>query len=106
MLSIIQKPFTPFCIPLLQTRAKKGILSLRCGVIRCVGADTTCAALMQAVVAALKAAGATDEDIAALKAKDGPKLPAYVDEEITVDVLVAGAGAGGGVSCTWGRSVC
>lgn len=60
-----------------------------------LGADTTCAALMQAVVAALKAAGATDEDIAALKAKDGPKLPAYVDEEITVDVLVAGGGAGG-----------
>ena len=60
-----------------------------------LGADTTCAALMQAVVAALKAAGATDEDIAALKAKDGPKLPEYVDEEITVDVLVAGGGAGG-----------
>lgn len=60
-----------------------------------LGADTTCAALMVAVTNALKAAGATDEDIAALKAVPGPTLPDYKDEEITVDVLVAGGGAGG-----------
>lgn len=60
-----------------------------------LGADTTCAAILAAVTAALKAAGATDEDIAALKAAEGPKLPAFEDEVRTVDVLVAGAGAGG-----------
>lgn len=60
-----------------------------------LGADTTCAAIIAAVVAALKAAGATDEDIAALKAAPGPQLPAFEDEVRTVDVLVCGAGAGG-----------
>lgn len=30
-------------IPLLQKHANLGIISLRCGVIRCVGADSTCA---------------------------------------------------------------
>ncbi len=60
-----------------------------------LGADTTCSAIIQAVVAALKAAGATDEDIAALKAAPGPQLPDFKDEVRTVDVLVCGAGAGG-----------
>lgn len=34
---------TPSPIPLLPNSEKKVIISLRCGVIRCVGASTTCA---------------------------------------------------------------
>ena len=60
-----------------------------------LGADTTCSAILQAVTAALKAAGATDEVIAELKAAPGPQLPDFKDEVRTVDVLVCGAGAGG-----------
>lgn len=60
-----------------------------------LGADMTCNAILAAVSVALKAAGATDEDIAALKTAPGPKEPDYQDEVRTVDVVVCGAGAGG-----------
>ena len=59
------------------------------------GADLTCAAILDATAAALKAAGASEEDIAALKAAPAPKAPEYQDEVRTVDVVVCGAGAGG-----------
>ena len=59
------------------------------------GADLTCAAILDATAAALKAAGASKEDIAALKAAPAPKAPEYSDEVRTVDVVVCGAGAGG-----------
>ena len=59
------------------------------------GADLTCAAILDATAAALKAAGASKEDIAALKAAPAPKAPEYQDEVRTVDVVVCGAGAGG-----------
>ena len=59
------------------------------------GADLTCAAILDATAAALKAAGASTEDIAALKAAPAPKAPEYRDEVRTVDVVVCGAGAGG-----------
>ena len=59
------------------------------------GADLTCAAILDATAAALKAAGVSKEDIAALKAAPGPKAPEYSDEVRTVDVVVCGAGAGG-----------
>ena len=39
------------------------------------GADLTCAAIIDATAAALKAAGASKDDIAALKAAPGPKAP-------------------------------
>ena len=59
------------------------------------GADLTCAAILDATAAALKAAGASKEDIAALRAAPAPKAPEYPDEVRTVDVVVCGAGAGG-----------
>ena len=59
------------------------------------GADLTCAAILDATAAALKAAGASKENIAALKAAPAPKAPEYQDEVRTVDVVVCGAGAGG-----------
>ena len=59
------------------------------------GADLTCAAILDATAAALKAAGASKDDIAALKAAPAPKAPEYSDEVRTVDVVVCGAGAGG-----------
>lgn len=59
------------------------------------GADLTCAAILDATAAALKAAGASKEDIAALRAAPAPKAPEYPDEIRTVDVVVCGAGAGG-----------
>lgn len=45
-----------------------------------------------AVVKALKAAGATDEDIEELKAAPGPVIPKHQDEVRTVDVVVCGGG--------------
>ena len=39
------------------------------------GADLTCAAILDATAAALKAAGASKENIAALKAAPAPKAP-------------------------------
>lgn len=60
-----------------------------------VGCELTCAAIITAVSAALKAAGASADTIAEIKAAPGPKKPEYVDEERTVDVVVCGAGAGG-----------
>lgn len=65
------------------------------GLESIVGADLTCAAILDAVAAALKAAGATEETIAELKAAPGPAEPGYKDEVRTVDVVVCGAGAGG-----------
>lgn len=59
------------------------------------GADLTCAAIIDATAAALKAAGASKDDIAALKAAPGPTAPDYKDEVRTVDIVVCGAGAGG-----------
>lgn len=59
------------------------------------GADLTCAAILDATAAALKAAGASKEDIAALKAAPAPEAPEYQNEVRTVDVVVCGAGAGG-----------
>ena len=59
------------------------------------GADLTCTAILDATAAALKAAGASKEDIAALRAAPAPKAPEYPDEVRTVDVVVCGAGAGG-----------
>lgn len=59
------------------------------------GADLTSTAILDAVAAALKAAGAADEDIEQLKAAPGPKAPEARDEVRTVDVAVFGAGAGG-----------
>lgn len=59
------------------------------------GADLTSTAILDAVAAALKAAGAADEDIEQLKAAPGPKAPEAKDEVRTVDVAVFGAGAGG-----------
>jgi uncharacterized protein with FMN-binding domain len=44
------------------------------------GADLTCAAILDATAAALKAAGASKEDIAALRAAPAPKAPEYPDE--------------------------
>ena len=41
------------------------------------GADLTCAAILDATAAALKAAGASKEDIAALRAAPAPKAPEY-----------------------------
>jgi succinate dehydrogenase/fumarate reductase flavoprotein subunit/uncharacterized protein with FMN-binding domain len=60
-----------------------------------VGADLTSAAILDAVAAALKAAGASKETLTAIKSAPGPKAPEYVDEVRTVDVVVCGAGAGG-----------
>ena len=40
------------------------------------GADLTCTAILDATAAALKAAGASKEDIAALKAAPAPEAPA------------------------------
>ena len=40
------------------------------------GADLTCTAILDATAAALKAAGASKEDIAALKAAPAPEVPA------------------------------
>ena len=59
------------------------------------GADLTSAAILDAVAAALKAAGATDEDIEQLRQAPGPEAPEPKDEVRTVDVAVFGAGAGG-----------
>ena len=59
------------------------------------GADVTCEAILGAVSAALAAAGASEEDIAALRSAPGPVPPEYEDEVRHVDVVVCGAGAGG-----------
>ena len=60
-----------------------------------VGADLTAAAILEAVAAALTAAGASKETLAEIKAAPGPKAPDYKDEVRTLDVVVCGAGAGG-----------
>ena len=60
-----------------------------------VGADVTSEAILGATAAALMAAGATEDDIAALRSAPGPVPPDYKDEVRTVDVVVCGAGAGG-----------
>ncbi len=59
------------------------------------GADVTSQAILDAVAAALVAAGATEEMIAALKAAPGPVLPKFEDEVREVDLLVIGAGIAG-----------
>lgn len=59
------------------------------------GADITSEAILDATIEALKAAGATDEDIEELKAAPGPVIPKHQDEVRTVDVVVCGGGAGG-----------
>lgn len=59
------------------------------------GADLTSQAILDAVASALKEAGATDEDIEALKNVPYPLVKEAKDEILNVDIAVFGAGAGG-----------
>ena len=52
-------------------------------------------AILDAVASALKEAGATDEDIEALKNVPYPLVKEAKDEIFNVDIAVFGAGAGG-----------
>lgn len=59
------------------------------------GAELTSKAILDGVTAAIRASGAEKALIAELKSVPGPEAPVAKDTEITVDLLVCGAGAAG-----------